>query len=688
MPKSDQVLLRSGQEISGDVYQIQWPATVERIEGQWLWVADHGAVGVPATSGWVSKAEVLKLDEAQAHYMKFLQNADAPWVHWLLGICLEAENESSVAQQEYLKALGVPNDDGVVASAVEMNPNLLDAAIRLEAVKANAARSANEAEAAAIRLRALADVAKSRGIRRPHAFFQQAEAFNKAFRLKVQEEREAIKGIDDQIERAKLELVGGTADDQTLFANAEACYRTTASLDPSYAQAGPHVWKGCMGRAELYLSRVAFLNDEVWSLIRKASPSASSSSAPATTSAIRSGATTLPIDLDKLNALAKSFQNPPQGTDSKQAIDPKTRLAAAHAACFCLAAEIQSLHEAVKCFDQAVAQSTDLVEAYRDRGLADLALARCEATLARILDSLNEKVDPGFLEFQKQLHALDPQWAMLPQKPDRVLVEGREQFDAALKSMQAAKAQKAEIAAQKQLVTNAAGDLAKSYVMAAVKRPGLGPKGQRKGEAAVKGAGMDARGQEKGNAAAQPESSLPKLRQQLQQLSDDVSNLGKELNQDDAKATAALNKATAALDDSYTVLDKSLCLRDALRSARMACAKENYATADSLQILADIYASQCNFDRAEFYQKLAVVFASEQERPQLLQTYQDYKKMDDLITEKAKAKTPASSGGQGKGSQSSGGGSSGGEGSGDDGAGGDGSGGDGSGNDSSGGDSP
>ena len=37
---------------------------------------------------------------------------------------------------------------------------------------------------------------------------------------------------------------------------------------------------------------------------------------------------------------------------------------------------------AVKCFDEAVGLSPDLVEAYRDRGLAYLALARCEAILA------------------------------------------------------------------------------------------------------------------------------------------------------------------------------------------------------------------------------------------------------------------------------------------------------------------
>ena len=36
MPKSDQLLLRSGQEVTGDVYQVAWPATVERTEGHWL----------------------------------------------------------------------------------------------------------------------------------------------------------------------------------------------------------------------------------------------------------------------------------------------------------------------------------------------------------------------------------------------------------------------------------------------------------------------------------------------------------------------------------------------------------------------------------------------------------------------------------------------------------------------------
>ena len=251
----------------------------------------------------------------------------------------------------------------------------------------------------------------------------------------MKEEREANKGIDKQINWAKqiawanLDIIGGTPDDQRLFTEAKNNYETAAKLDPSYVQAGPHVWRDSMGRAELHLSRVAFLNEEVWSLIGAAGLSSTSSSAPssaagsstaipaapATKSANGFGTISVPIDLVALNAFTKSCTSSQTGAGSRQAIDPQTRLAAAHAVCLCLAAEIQSLHEAVLCFDQAVAQSTDLVEAYRDRGLAYLALARCEATLATILDALKlVKFDPVF---QNQLATLDPQLAMSSGQP-------------------------------------------------------------------------------------------------------------------------------------------------------------------------------------------------------------------------------------------------------------------------------
>ena len=351
---------------------------------------------MPATSGWISKDDVVKVGDAQAYYRDFLQTSDAPWVHWLLGICLETGNESDTAQQEYLKALALNSAQGADSNAariaVQMSPNMLDAAIGLQRIKAAGAKVADEAVEAADQIQLLSDDAKGRGVRRPHAFFQQAEALNKAYRLQVQEERSKLHAVDDLIARANAEKDGGTAEDQALFKKADNLYQITASLDPTFAQAGPHVWKGCMGRAELYLSRVGFLNDEAWSLI-------GGTSAPAGASATA----TKSIDLQRLDVFIKNCGDPKQG------------FAKAHAVCVCLAAEIQALREAVKCFDQAVSQSTDLVEAYRDRGLAYLGLARCEATLAAILTAL-EKPDP---DFQKLLASLDSDGTLQLKSLDR-----------------------------------------------------------------------------------------------------------------------------------------------------------------------------------------------------------------------------------------------------------------------------
>ena len=234
MPKSDQLLLRDGREITGDVYQIAWPAAVERIEGQWLWVADHGGYCVPPVSGWVSKDEVLKFNEAHAYYMESCRTADAPWVHWLVGICLEEKKESETAQEEYLEVPErCPGRHNVPCGwRWQMNPNLLDAAVRLERLKAAEAKSAEEAVAAADRIQSLAEAAESSGIRRPQALFEQAEALHKAFRLKLAEERKKIHGIDEQIARADSEIDGGTREDRDLFNMADDIYQLTASADP------------------------------------------------------------------------------------------------------------------------------------------------------------------------------------------------------------------------------------------------------------------------------------------------------------------------------------------------------------------------------------------------------------------------------------------------------------------------
>jgi hypothetical protein len=94
------------------IFEFEWPATVSRVEGQWLWIEDQGGYAVPRCAGWVSTRDVLRLDttgnppDAQSYYTEQLrQQPGASWLHWLRGICLEAKGQAKAAQREYEKAL-------------------------------------------------------------------------------------------------------------------------------------------------------------------------------------------------------------------------------------------------------------------------------------------------------------------------------------------------------------------------------------------------------------------------------------------------------------------------------------------------------------------------------------------------------------------------------------------------------
>jgi hypothetical protein len=106
--------------VTGNVYQIQWPATATKTEGGWLWIVDDGGCSVPPAHGWVRKDVMLKLTDkdgvvdAYAFYMTELGRYPDPklapfWLHWLLGITLESRNDTkdtNIAIKEYWRAIG------------------------------------------------------------------------------------------------------------------------------------------------------------------------------------------------------------------------------------------------------------------------------------------------------------------------------------------------------------------------------------------------------------------------------------------------------------------------------------------------------------------------------------------------------------------------------------------------------
>ncbi len=118
MPKSDKLVLRAEVDgpAAGDAYEIEWPATVERVEGQWLRITDRGGYSVPAVAGWVSSDDVLRLDAAHDHYVAAAMAADAPWLHWLTGVCLQTRGETRSARREFLQSLRLPADAAAAAA--------------------------------------------------------------------------------------------------------------------------------------------------------------------------------------------------------------------------------------------------------------------------------------------------------------------------------------------------------------------------------------------------------------------------------------------------------------------------------------------------------------------------------------------------------------------------------------------
>ncbi len=125
MPKSIELRLQIGgaapppppgrdvpqRGITGTVNDIEWPATVVRAEGQWLWIEDESGYNSTPRAGWVNTEEVVRLGDSSllhdaiTYYGDELKLCHAPWLHWLRGICLESKKDVHAALNEYALAL-------------------------------------------------------------------------------------------------------------------------------------------------------------------------------------------------------------------------------------------------------------------------------------------------------------------------------------------------------------------------------------------------------------------------------------------------------------------------------------------------------------------------------------------------------------------------------------------------------
>ena len=372
MPKSNQLLLRVGSEYTGDVYQIEWPATVERIEGQWLWITDRGGYDVPPVAGWVSKEDVLPLNEAHDHYLRTLRTDDAPWVHWLLGIYLENKRDSQTAREEYEACLGIaPGDpDGAVVAAVERAPYLLDAAIRL--AKLPGAPSGDATASKENLLLALSAVVDKAALRRPQLRFEAAEALATPTGWKSAECGTRSKASTASSPEPRQRRTAGPRRSKT-------CLTTpTISTGLPSLPAGPPM-RALTGGKPVWAGPNSTSIEQPFSKI-KSEPFFPTSPLPRP----RRPRQSIPIATSRPSKHRSIYKCstgwPAELRSAKPRPIAKER---AQAAAVSLTAAIQSLQTAIACFGEAIRRNPDLVEAYRDRGMAYLLLSQSEGALGR-----------------------------------------------------------------------------------------------------------------------------------------------------------------------------------------------------------------------------------------------------------------------------------------------------------------
>ena len=118
LPKSPAFSLQKSADDSTSVAkitEIEWPATVSKVDGQWLRLGDEGGRSVRPAEGWVKKDNVIKLDDAQETAAQKIREAkpvaagspDAELAHqyWLRGVYWENAGEPENAIADYREAI-------------------------------------------------------------------------------------------------------------------------------------------------------------------------------------------------------------------------------------------------------------------------------------------------------------------------------------------------------------------------------------------------------------------------------------------------------------------------------------------------------------------------------------------------------------------------------------------------------
>jgi len=117
LPKCECLIVRGAQFMTEADFQ--WPATVRKTEGQWLWIEDDGRSrpsGQPC-QGWVRKSEVILTEKdpietlyptAIEYFTAQLAKVQTCRAFWLRGVAWEIKQDFNAARDDYQCAINCP----------------------------------------------------------------------------------------------------------------------------------------------------------------------------------------------------------------------------------------------------------------------------------------------------------------------------------------------------------------------------------------------------------------------------------------------------------------------------------------------------------------------------------------------------------------------------------------------------
>jgi len=248
MPSSANVQVQSDDGSLISMYDIAWPAAVQKTRGRYLWIQDEGGYSGNRAGGWIYSDDVVKLDDARDYYADKLRDGETAWLDWMCGVSWEAKGEPTVAILNYQNALAIQPNTRIDDVELRLGRLLAQQQLRNGRGKYNPAQRAVWESHFQNAQRINPD--------RPQLYYEWGLALTHACSC-TQAKPAAARGAD-KISASKSDVdsssTGGTVSGGPTSAGADAAVQSLAKYERAESLS-PRWWRIPLARAELMLNQ-------------------------------------------------------------------------------------------------------------------------------------------------------------------------------------------------------------------------------------------------------------------------------------------------------------------------------------------------------------------------------------------------------------------------------------------------